>query len=559
MIKPFDPVHPSGAFQAVIHNTKEVANKRTLPTSNVLFRSVRGIGVTVAPSTCQHSKLVARKATFIGLIPVGKTTNPSVFFAIDCNPSVYLPREFLGTLDRSWERKPFRNLSSSHNNLKLHCIAPHRSAPHRSAPRRYQLSSGIRLGVVSLLPGLERQSHSKRASGNKSTMRPHNHAPPATLLALVFTTLTAANPYPRDELRDAGFGYLMNRACDSYCGTDNQYCCSSGQSCVTSIGIAACTGGSSGYDYYTTTWTETRTYTSTYSSYFPGATTPASGGTGGADCVPPAGSGQIACGPICCANWQYCSDSVNGQCMPNESAGSWSTGTTVGVVTTAFSAPYRVTSGSTIISTQTPGTAASATASATTTGTATPVTTTSTQLSGGAIAGIVVGTIAGVILLLLLCACCIIRGAWHTVMGILGFGKKEKKTERVEITEERYSRHGSAYGGRPAHRTWFGGGGRPSTAASRKEKKKSGSGLGWMAAAGGAALLLLGLRRGDKKKESSHKPPRSDWGSSYYTDSYTASSPSSLSSDRRTRDTRRSRQSRATRTSRRTSRHTRRS
>jgi hypothetical protein len=218
--------------------------------------------------------------------------------------------------------------------------------------------------------------------------------------------------------------------------------------------------------------------------------------------------------------------------MPNVGVGTWTTGTTVVAVTTAFSAPYRVTSGTTIISTAAPtGTAASqaTTTTATSTGTALPVTTTSNQLSGGAIAGIVVGVIAGLILLLLFCICCIVRGLWHTVMGILGLGeKKKRKTERVEITEERYSRHGSVHGERPVHRTWFGGttgGGRPSTVASRKEKKSS-SGVGWLAAAGGATMLLLGLRRDSKRKQSSHKPARSDVHSSYYTDSYTASSPS---------------------------------
>ncbi|KAH6646463.1 hypothetical protein BKA67DRAFT_664300 [Truncatella angustata] len=354
-------------------------------------------------------------------------------------------------------------------------------------------------------------------------------APPSAFLGLLLASLTSASPFPRDSLRDVGFGYLMDRSCASYCGVDDQFCCSSDQVCVTANNVAACTAGSgSGYEGYTTTWTETRTYTSTWSSYVAGATTPASSGSDGEDCVPPSGSGQIACGTICCASWQYCA--YQGQCSANSNAGTWTTGTTVatvGVVTTAFSAPYRVTGTGTVTTATTTGTAASITA--TSTGGAAVGTTTSSSLSGGAIAGIVVGTIAGVILLLLLCICCIIRGLWATVLAIFGIGGKDKhKTERTEIIEERYSRHGSAHGAaaaaRPAHRTWFGGGGggRPSTAASRNEKK---SGAGWLAAAGGAALLLLGLRRGDKKKEGSQKPPRSDWSSSYYTDSFTASSP----------------------------------
>jgi hypothetical protein len=360
-------------------------------------------------------------------------------------------------------------------------------------------------------------------------MRLHR-ASRAAFGALLVAHLTSANPYPRDELRDAGFGYLMDRACDSYCGSENQYCCSAGQTCATLSNTAICTGGS--YTFYTSTWTVT--YTSTWSSYIPGATTPASSGSDGEDCVPPSGSGQIACGPICCASWQYCSDSIKGQCMANAGAGTWTTGTTVGVtVTTAFSAPYRETGAATTgtaTTTTTTGTAAGAGAGATSTGTSTSepdTTTTSSQLSGGAIAGIVVGTIAGVILLLLFCVCCIIRGAWHTVLALFGLGKKDKrKSERTEIIEEHYARHS----GRPSHRTWFSGGsGRPSTVATSRKEKKKNSGAGWLAAAGGAALLFLGLRRDNKRRGSagsSHKPPRSHWSTSYYTDSYTATNPS---------------------------------
>ncbi|KAI1387093.1 uncharacterized protein F4822DRAFT_334144 [Hypoxylon trugodes] len=390
-----------------------------------------------------------------------------------------------------------------------------------------------------------------------------------TIFLSLLLPLAVAHPYPRDDFRDVGFGYLMPRDCDSYCGSDNQYCCSNGQTCTTSAGIAGCaaTGAGGEYDFYTTTWTETKTYTSTISSFL-GPTTAASGGNG-EPCVPPEGSGEIACGTICCATWQYCAH--DGQCLPNAGSGSWTQWTTVGVVTTQYSAPYRVTSGSTIVQTSastTTGTAASETASSTSTGAPAPVASTSGSLSGGAIAGIVVGTIAGVVLLLLLCFCCIVRGLWEVVAGIFGFGgRRRKETERIEVTEEHYSRrgsrHGSTYGAaaaRPVHRTWFGGGGgRPASSAARKEKRSSGGNWGWLAAGAGAAALLLGLRRDDRRRASSQKPPRSDWGSSYYTDSYTASSPSSQSSDRRTRDTRRSRQSRATRASRpsRASRHSR--
>ncbi|KAI0172300.1 hypothetical protein GGR52DRAFT_549829 [Hypoxylon sp. FL1284] len=387
----------------------------------------------------------------------------------------------------------------------------------------------------------------------------------AVLLSLLFSNPVVAHPYPHDDRKDAGFGFLMPRACAAYCGADNQYCCSSGETCTTSAGVASCAAGAGGgVDQYTTTWTETKTYTSTISSYIgPGPTTAASGGTNGEPCVPPEGSGQIACGPICCASDQYCA--YKGQCLPNAaSSGPWTQWTTVGVVTTQYSKPYRVTGGSTIVETSAPtttGTAASETT--TSTGAPAPVESTSGGLSGGAIAGIVIGTIAGVVLLLLLCFCCIARGLWGVVSGLFGGGRKKKETERIEVIEEHYSRrgsrHGSAYAGtaagRPQHRTWFGGGGgRPASAAPRKEKS---SGLGWLAAGLGGAAVLLGLRREEKREEkrkaASHRPPRtrSDYSSSgYYTDSYFASNPSSRSSDRRTRDTRRSRQTRGTRVSR---------
>ncbi|KAI2607623.1 uncharacterized protein GGS25DRAFT_343925 [Hypoxylon fragiforme] len=358
------------------------------------------------------------------------------------------------------------------------------------------------------------------------------------LLPLLFT-LVAAHPYPRDDGQDNGFGYLMPRACASYCGADNQFCCSSGEACTTSAGVASCVASAGGdVNFFTTTWTETKTYTSTFSSLL-SATTPASGGTNGEPCVPPAGSGQIACGTICCANWQYCAH--EGQCMPNAGAGSWTQWTTVGVVTTQYSAPYRVTSGSTIVQTSAPTTTTGTAASETTTSTAAPapVASTSGSLSGGAIAGIVVGTIAGVALLLLLCFCCIVRGLWDAFAGIFGSGRRNRDAERVEIIEERYSRrgsrHGSAYGAsaaaaaRPSHRTWFGGGGgRPTSAASRNEKHSSSGGAGWLAATLGGAALLLGLRRDERRRAASRRPVRTDIGSSHISDysSSTNNSPS---------------------------------
>ncbi|TGJ88156.1 hypothetical protein E0Z10_g539 [Xylaria hypoxylon] len=352
--------------------------------------------------------------------------------------------------------------------------------------------------------------------------------PPPALIALLFTTLTAAVPYPRDSLRDNGFGYLMPQKCSEYCGVENELCCSADEACYTSAGTPSCTGLTHllAERDYTTTWTETHTYTSTISSWYVPTTTAGVGVDGGL-CVPTPGSGQIACGVICCANWQYCP--YDGQCLANPGYSTYTEVVTTGVyVTTQFSAPYRPTSGPSATGTgsSTTGTFASATESSTSTNPP-AVSTTNNSLSPGAIAGIVIGTLAGIVLLLLLCFCCIARGLWHVVAGIFGGGKKKRQSEHIEVTEERYSRHGSAAAGaRPTHRTWFGGGGRPSNAASRKEKKKSGSGLGWIFAAIGAIALLLGLKRSDKRKSGSHRPSQSNWSSSYYSDSYTATSPS---------------------------------
>lgn len=347
-----------------------------------------------------------------------------------------------------------------------------------------------------------------------------------------------AVPYPKDDLHAAGYGYLMPRQCNQYCGYNNMYCCSAGSQCYTSNGIAGCSvdaGG--GYAFYTTTYTSTGTFTSTYSSFFPAAT------TNSGDCIPAAGSGQSACGSICCANWQYCA--YSGQCLardkippPVSSGGA--------PVTTQFSAPYRVTSG--VPTGPATGTAASATTTETGGGGVAPGgTAEGSGLSPGAIAGIVIGTLAGIVLLILLCACCIVRGLWHGALAILGVGKKKKET----VIEEEYHRSSSRHSRRDGHGSWYGG--RPSTVASRKEKKSSGKGLLGLGAALGTLWLLLGLKK-DKKKGGKSTKSRSDVSSSYWSDSYTATSPSSMSSDRRTRRSRRSgaasRTSRVTRTTR---------
>jgi len=338
---------------------------------------------------------------------------------------------------------------------------------------------------------------------------------PPPLLAAFWVLLAssvqqaAAVPYPKDDLHAAGFGYLMPRQCNQYCGMDNQYCCSAGSTCYTSDGIAGCSvAAGGGYAVYTTTWTSTGTFTSTVSAFFPAATTNVG------NCIPPEGSGQKACGSICCASWQTCA--YAGQCIAQ---GVVPTAVSSGgpPVTTQFSAPYRVTSGGVIITvtpSQTTGTADSVT---TTDGAVNPGGTAGGGLSPGAIAGIVIGTLAGIVLLLLICACCIVRGLWHGALAILGIGKKKDRKETV-IEEEYVS--GSRPPRRDGHGSWYG---RPSTVASRKEKKSSGKGLLGLAGALGTLWLLLGLRK-DKKKKSAKT--RSDVSSSYWSDSYTGTTPS---------------------------------
>lgn len=426
-------------------------------------------------------------------------------------------------------------------------------------------------------------------------MSPSIHQQPSALLTTttVSTLLLSlasliqpalAGPYPKDDLHELGFGYLMDRSCATYCGVDNQYCCSEGQACTTKGNIAGCTdtayGG--GWDLYTTTWTETDTYTSTLSSYYAVTTAAA-----GSSCTPAEGSGQIACGSICCANWQYCA--YDGQCSANGGSGATTTaggGAGVGgggggvaattamstykttitsageVITTQYSAPYRVTGTSTNTAFLESSTGGSANGTAVTTGGA--------SLSGGAIAGIVIGVILGVILLLAICACCLMRGLWHGLLAIFGLGPKKQRSrshdrETIIIEEERYARHGggaaagaglagaaagaAAAGRRDRHDGWFAA--RPARSArtgatdsrrmsqSEKRRESTNNAGWWGTGAMGTMGAMLGLKKDQKRKaeaakrtsRSSRPRARSDVSSSYFSDSYTASSPSELSSD----------------------------
>jgi hypothetical protein len=363
----------------------------------------------------------------------------------------------------------------------------------------------------------------------RKTMAPALSLRRTLALLVASATIASAKPYPRDDLHDAGMGYLMPRDCDSYCGSDNQMCCGENESCVTMEGdVATCAGGGGSYPAGTTTWTETRTFTSTIMTWWEPVPEP----TEGVDCVPKDDT-QEQCGPICCAGWQTCA--FNGQCSarPGYDEPSTIIITTDGKTTTQYSAPYRIT-GTTTVTEET-----TVTEGATSTETTSEPTSTETSepigagggggggLSGGAIAGIVIGSIAGAMLLLLLAFCCIARGLWNACFG-------RKKKERTEVYEERYSRHGSrppsAHSRRKNHTGWFGGGG----SAAGSEKKSSGK--RWLGLAGLAATLLALL---NMKKEK--KPARKGGGRSRYSDSYYSysdyTSPSSSSSGRRTHRT----------------------
>ena len=260
----------------------------------------------------------------------------------------------------------------------------------------------------------------------------------------------------------------------------------------------------------TSIWTDTLTQThTTIITALPAA-------TGGADCVPNLSLGESACGSLCCASSQKCQ--YDGQCIERGADDVPYLGSTaVGITyTTQYSAPYRPTSGAS-------GTAASATASSTggAAGGAAGGGTADTGLSGGAIAGIVIGTLAGVVLLLLLCACCIVRGLWHGFLALFGIGAGNKRSRETVVEEERYARHSGhrdSYGS-----SYVAAGGRPSGAGARKES--SGKGLMGAGAALGTLWLLLGMKK-DKKKEPSRRKSRSENSSYYYSDYTSSGSPS---------------------------------
>lgn len=345
-------------------------------------------------------------------------------------------------------------------------------------------------------------------------------SPPGSKLHLALVALAAlplawATPYPKGQ--DPRHGLVPRANCGNPCGAESQLCCGAGQACTTLPGnVATCVAAHAGgtYGLYTTTWTETRTYTSTIMTHWMPAPEP----TAGVDCVPPSPE-QQACGPICCAGWQ--TYAFQGQCSvkPGFVEPSTVVVTSDGKVTTRYSAPFRVTGTTTITSSGFgTGQPADTAAQVTRTGDAgqavgADVGTAGGGLSPGAIAGIVIGTLAGVALLLLLCFCCIARGLWGI---IFGRKKKHEREERLEV-HERYSRRASrapsAYSRRDRHSGWFGGA-RPAPAADRCEKKKSGG--PWLGIAAGATTLLALLNFKKDKRAPPRKVPSSRYSYSDY-------------------------------------------
>lgn len=259
----------------------------------------------------------------------------------------------------------------------------------------------------------------------------------------------------------------------------------------------------------TTTWTETETntYTSTITPKGGG------GGGGGAEPTPPVDKskpcvpqeeGWTACGWVCCDYYQECVE--DGQCRIRdgfeEPPGDPIVITTDGVVTTLFSAPFRVTSDGA----ESTGGAGSGGSNEEDDG---------SGLSGGAIAGIVVGTLAGVALLGMICFCCIARGIFGAIFG----GKKKKRRDREEVIEDRYTRRHSRPPGssgyhtkRGSHSSWYGSG------SSRDGEKKKSGGAKWLGI-GAMAATLLALLNIKKDKKPARRTPTMYSDSYMYTDS----------------------------------------
>ena len=333
---------------------------------------------------------------------------------------------------------------------------------------------------------------------------------------------------------------------DLACGVSGQYTCTGAQACYTdSAQIAYCsvpseavaTGGSGGYVLYTTTYTETDLVvrTSTGSTWNEAASATSTFSTVATPVVAApicdTSLEETSCGIYCCAGDQVCASANTCAPRPSSTAAALTSFTyivsTMATATSTYSAPLRPTSG-TITTSTSVTTTQTFIPPATASGSTLPIVSSPTShgLSAGAIAGIVIGTIAGVILLLLICFCCILRAGFDGLLALFGLGSRRNRRsrERVEVVEERYSRHGSGASRRDTHTGWFGAGGRPATVAENRKKRSSGfGGLGAVGAGLLGLAVILGLKRRHDRKEMAE---RNDISSSYYTDSYTGTSAS---------------------------------
>ena len=370
---------------------------------------------------------------------------------------------------------------------------------------------------------------------------------PSNLLSLLSITAlilqpTIAKPYPRELFSTPENATLEIRQCANPCGYVG-LCCAATQQCYTDTrdqaqcGSMPATAGPGAWQLYTTTYVETdlRTITTTYSSLiaasptvqtFAVTTTPASSNP-----VCNTALNEVSCGPICCAQGQFCQ--FSGQCaaiggttpgagtpgiIPITPSATLSSASATGFVRPTSNTILTITSTGTATTTVPFQTPVASDGSAVTGMTVS----TNNGLSGGAIAGIVIGVLLGIALLILFCVCCCAKAVVDTLLGIFGLrNRSRRRVTETEVIEERRhsSRHGSA--SRPAayRRTWFGRS-RPVTTVTQ-EKKSSGGGFFGVFAALAALAACLGLQRRREERKQEYGT------ASYY--SYTESSASKYS------------------------------
>lgn len=370
-----------------------------------------------------------------------------------------------------------------------------------------------------------------------ATMRAFFQLAPPPLLQLIIAILLAPRPAVASPATPisarAGFSFdqLFGRGvCDTgiTCGYSSQLCCSVGSACWTDSNTqaqcsatAAATGGY--WEQYTTTYTETdlALVTSVMSTYIaPATATP----------VCTAALNETPCGSICCASGQYCSNPSASICLAAGDGGSSAFYSTT-YYTTTYSTPG-ATAGAPIVPTVSSGVVITSTQSPTVTvpfsapiATGANVTLTSEQstsggggLSGGAIAGIVIGVLLALFLLGLICFCCCVKGLLDGLFGILGIGRKHKRTTEVDEYERR-SHHTSGGGAAGGGRRWYGAAA-PSRVSRRDERKESShEGRNLLGVGAGLAALwaILGLKRRRQERKNEEKYSEYSYGSDYYT------------------------------------------